>query len=98
MHLSDTLEELPRADVVQLVGPLSAPGHSTAQSSALVHTVGAHAGGQVWALPTPLIVDSAPVAASLRSKDEVRTALDAADTLDVAVCSLGSWSQGASRP
>ena len=96
MHLSDTLEELPRADVVQLVGPLSAPGHSTAQSSALVHTLGAHAGGQVWALPTPLIVDSAAVAASLRSMEEVRTALDAADTLDVAVVSLGAWSPGAS--
>ena len=96
MHLSDTLEELPRADVVQLVGPLSAPGHSTAQSSALVHTLGAHAGGQVWALPTPLIVDSGAVAASLRSMEEVRTALDAADTLDVAVVSLGAWSPGAS--
>lgn len=96
MHLPDALEELPQADVVQLVGPLSAPGHSTAQSSALVHTLGAHAGGQVWALPTPLIVDSAAVAASLRSMEEVRTALDAADTLDVAVVSLGAWSPGAS--
>src|SRR5690625_6376737 len=47
MHLPDALEELPQADVVQLVGPLSAPGHSTAQSSALVHTLGSHAGGQV---------------------------------------------------
>ncbi|WP_193105951.1 sugar-binding transcriptional regulator [Brachybacterium sp. FME24] len=96
MHLPDFLDDLPAADIVQLVGPLSAPGYSTAQSSALVHTLGAHTGGQLWALPTPLIVDSAQVAASLRSMEEVRTALDAADTLDVAVVSIGAWSAGAS--
>ena len=96
MHLPDSLEALPPADIVQLVGPLSASGHSTAQSSALVHTLGSHADGQVWALPTPLIVDSAQVAASLRAMDEVRSTLDAADALDVAVVSLGAWAAGAS--
>ncbi|MFC7375053.1 sugar-binding transcriptional regulator [Brachybacterium sp. GCM10030267] len=96
MHLPESLDSLPPADIVQLVGPLSAPGYSTAHSSALVHTLGSFSGGQVWALPTPLIVDSAQVAASLRSMDEVRTALDAADSLDVAVVSVGAWSPGAS--
>lgn len=96
LHLPDSLGVLPPADIVQLVGPLSAPGYSTAQSSALVHALGLHTGGQVWALPTPLIVDSAQVAASLRSMEEVRTALDAADSLDVAMVSVGAWSAGAS--
>lgn len=96
MHLPDSLEALPAADVVQLVGPLSTPGYSTAQSSELVHTLGARTGGRIWALPTPLIVDSAQVAASLRSMQEVRTALDAADSLDAAVVSIGAWSAGAS--
>lgn len=96
LHLPDSLGVLPSADIVQLVGPLSAPGYSTAQSSALVHALGRHTGGQVWALPTPLIVDSPQVAASLRSMEEVRSALDAADTLDVAMVSIGAWSAGAS--
>lgn len=96
MHLPDSLGRLPSADVVQLVGSLSTSGYSTAQSSALAHSLGAHTGGQVWALPTPLIVDSAQVAASLRSMDEVRSTLDAADTIDVAMVSIGAWSEGAS--
>lgn len=96
MHLPDSLGTLPSADIVQLVGPLSAPGYSTTESTALVHTLGARTGGRVWALPTPLVVDSPQVAASLRSMEEVRTALDAADALDVAVVSLGAWSAGAS--
>lgn len=96
MHLPDALGPLPPADIVQLVGPLSAAGYSTAQSSGLVHALGRHSGGQVWALPTPLIVDSPQVAASLRAMEEVRTALDAADSLDVATVSIGAWSAGAS--
>ncbi|WP_263312018.1 sugar-binding transcriptional regulator [Brachybacterium atlanticum] len=96
MHLPAALDALPAADIVQLVGPVSTAGHSTAQSSALVHELGARSGGQVWALPTPLIVDSPQVAASLRSMEEVRTALDAADGLDVATVSVGAWADGAS--
>lgn len=96
MRLPAALDELPAADIVQLVGPVSTAGHSTAQSSALVHELGARSGGQVWALPTPLIVDSPQVAASLRSMEEVRTALDAADGLDVATVSVGAWAEGTS--
>lgn len=96
MHLPEVLGPLPSVEIIQLVGPLSAKGYSTAQSSGLVHALGRHVGGQVWALPTPLIVDSPQVAASLRAMDEVRTALDAADTLDVATVSIGAWSAGAS--
>lgn len=96
VHLPDALETLPSADIIQLVGPVSTAGHSTAQSSALVHELGARAGGQVWALPTPLIVDSPQVAASLRAMEEVRTALDAADELDTATVSIGAWAAGTS--
>ncbi|HEX7350537.1 sugar-binding transcriptional regulator [Brachybacterium sp.] len=94
MHLPGALGQLSRADVVQLVGSLSTSGYSTAQSSALAHSLGAHTRGQVWALPTPLIVDSAQVAASLRAMEEVRSTLDAADSLDVATVSIGAWSEG----
>jgi DNA-binding transcriptional regulator LsrR (DeoR family) len=96
LHLPQSLGELPSVDIVQLVGPLSAPGFPAAQSSALVHALGAHTGGQVWSLPTPLIVDSPQVASSLRSMEEVRSALDAADTLDVATVSIGAWAPGTS--
>lgn len=96
MHLPDSLDALPRVDVVQLVGPLSAPGYSSAHSSALIHTLGSFAGGGIWALPTPLIVDSPEVAASLRGMDEVRSALEAADEIDVATVSIGAWWPGAS--
>lgn len=96
MHLPDHLQGLPRVDIVQLVGPLSAPGTSASASSGLVHALGSMAGGQVWPLPTPLIVDSDEVAASLRAMAEVRAALEAADDLDVAVVSVGGWGEGAS--
>ncbi len=96
MHLPEHLDSLPRVDIVQLVGPLSAPGSSTAASSALMHTLGSYSGGQVWPLPTPLIVDSPEVAAALRPMEEVRAALEAADELDVAVVSIGGWGPGAS--
>lgn len=95
-HLPASLETLPSADVVQLAGPLSAPGYTSSHSSALIHTLGSFTGAKVWSLPTPLVVDSAQIAASLRSMDEVRTALDAADELDVAVISIGAWAAGAS--
>lgn len=96
MHLPDQLDALPAVDVVQLVGPVSASGYSSAHPSALVHALGASAGGRVWALPTPLMVDSAQVATSLRAMEEVRSALDAADALDVAAVSIGAWAEGAS--
>lgn len=96
MHLPEVLGPLPRADVIQLAGSLSSPGVAGSQPSTLVHKIGAVAGGQVWSLPTPLIVDSAPIAASLRSMAEVRTTLDVADGLDVAVVSIGAWADGAS--
>ncbi|NDK33247.1 Cro/Cl family transcriptional regulator [Nesterenkonia sp. Hz 6-5] len=96
MHLPEHLQALPRVDVVQLVGPLSAPGTSAAASSGLVHALGSLAGGQIWPLPTPLIVESDAVAASLRAMAEVRAALEAADDLDVAVVSVGGGGEGAS--
>lgn len=96
MHLPEHLSALPRADIVQLVGPLSAPGTSAAASAALIHTLGSLAGGGVWTLPTPLLVDSDEVAASLRAMDEVRDALEAADALDLAMISIGGWGEGAS--
>lgn len=96
MHLPEHLSALPTVDVVQLVGPLSAPGTTTAASTGLIHTLGSLAGGQVWPLPTPLILDSEEVAASLRGMDEVRAALEAADDLDLAVVSIGAWGEGAS--
>ncbi|WP_070161830.1 MULTISPECIES: sugar-binding transcriptional regulator [Actinomycetes] len=96
MHLPEHLGELPKVDVVQLVGPVSAPGSTTGDSAALVHRLGARAGGQVWPLPTPLIVESPEVAAALRASSEVRSALDAADELDVAVIAIGAWDAGIS--
>lgn len=96
MNLPEHLTSLPIVDVVQLVGPLSAPGTSTAASTGLIHALGSLAGGQVWPLPTPLVVDNEEVAASLRAMDEVRAALEAADDLDLAVISIGGWGEGAS--
>lgn len=96
MHLPEHLSSLPRVDIVQLVGPLSAPGTSAAASTGLIHTLGSLARGQIWPLPTPLIVDNDDVAASLRAMAEVRAALEAADDLDFAVVSVGGWGEGAS--
>ncbi|NLS10890.1 Cro/Cl family transcriptional regulator [Nesterenkonia sp. MY13] len=96
MHLPEHLRSLPEVDIVQLVGPLSAPGTSTAASTGLIHTLGSLAGGQVWPLPTPLVVDNDEVASSLRGMTEVGAALEAADELDVALVSIGGWGEGAS--
>lgn len=96
MHLPDHLNSLPSVDLVQLVGALSTPGSSSGASSALIHSLGALTGGEVWPLPTPLILDSAEVAAALRNTDEVSAALEAADDLDVAVIAIGGWGPGSS--
>lgn len=93
MYLPDYVQALPSVDVVQLVGSLSSPG---ASASSLIHALGAKGGGNVWPLPTPLVVGSAEVAASLRNSAEVSAALEAASSLDVAVVALGGWAEGIS--
>lgn len=93
VHLPEFVQALPAVDVVQLVGSLSSPG---ASASSLIHALGAKGGGNVWPLPTPLVVGSAEVAASLRHSAEVSAALEAASSLDVAVVAIGGWAEGIS--
>lgn len=88
------LPELPGCDVVQLAGAITVTGGSG--SGALIHQLGAAAGGRTWPLPAPLIVESAETAASLRRQPEISDALQAAGMLDVAVVALGDWSTGKS--
>ncbi len=88
------LPTLPGCDVVQLAGSITVTGGSG--SGALIHRLGAAAGGRTWPLPAPLILETAETAASLRRQPEISDALKAAEDLDVAVVALGDWVAGRS--
>ena len=93
-EMAGHLPTLPDCDVVQLAGSISVTGGGG--SGSLIHRLGQVAGGRIWPLPAPLIVETAETAASLRRQAEIADALHAADNLDVAVVSLGDWAPGKS--
>lgn len=86
------LPSLPGCDMVQLAGDLTIGNDGG--SGQLLHRLGLVSGGRVWPLPAPLLVESAETAASLRRQPEISAALDRADSLDIAVVALGTWTEG----
>ncbi|WP_309081448.1 sugar-binding domain-containing protein [Zhihengliuella sp.] len=87
--MASRLARLPQCDIVQLAGDLKVGNDGG--SGQLLHRLGAAAGGRTWPLPTPLIVETAETAASLRRQPEISEALARADGLDVAVVAVGTW-------
>lgn len=93
-HAVRGLQHLPRVPVVQLTGSLIIPGQSTAFD--LVRNVAAITDGVGYAFQAPLIMPTADGADAVRRHEDVRRAMDAIESVTIALCSIGSWSPGAS--
>jgi DNA-binding transcriptional regulator LsrR (DeoR family) len=89
------LPPLPACAVVQLVG--SVPSlELDVNSSELVRRLAERAGGRVYPLHVPLILQSADVAEALRSDSTLRQTLDMFARVTRAVVGIGAWVEGGS--
>lgn len=93
-HAVRGLNRLPRVPVVQLTGSLIIPGQSTAFD--LVRDAAAITGGAGYGFHAPLIMPTVDGADAVRRQEDVRRAMDAVESVTIALCSIGSWSPGAS--
>lgn len=89
------LHALPRLTVVQLTGSVS--GGFGSSPIEILRTAALRSGGAVYPIFSPLIVEDAQTAASLRQHPEIRTALDHFPTVTTAVTSVGSWEPPSSQ-
>lgn len=88
------VSSLPPCNVVQLAGGQPVPG--SGNSLELVHQLGRHPGVRTWPLWTPLVVENADTAESLRRQPEIAETLAKADELDAAIVAVGAWLPGLS--
>ncbi|MDF9277434.1 sugar-binding domain-containing protein [Arthrobacter sp. EH-1B-1] len=87
--MAAALPTLPRIAVVQLTGTV---GAELADSPVeMVRMVAQNSGGSARTIFTPMVVDDARTAASLRAQSDVANVLALMDHLDAAVLALGSW-------
>ncbi|MEQ3553800.1 sugar-binding domain-containing protein [Pseudonocardia nematodicida] len=96
---SRVIERLPRrlrrlapCQVVQLAGALTFPGDRLG-SVEVVREVARIAGGTAFPFYAPLVVDDPGAAEALRRQPEIARCLDRVARLDVAVVSVGYWSE-----
>lgn len=89
------LPPLPACAVVQLVG--SVPSlELDVNSTELVRRLAERAGGRVYPLHVPLILQSANVAEALRSDPNLRQTLDVFPLVTRAIVGIGAWVEGES--
>jgi DNA-binding transcriptional regulator LsrR (DeoR family) len=89
------LPPLPACAVVQLVG--SVPSlELEVNSTELVRRLAERAGGRVYPLHVPLILQSADIAEALRSDPNLRQTLDMFPRVTRAVVGIGAWVEGES--
>lgn len=93
--LTDVLPPLPRATVVQIVGSVPSADLNV-NSLELLRRLGECTGGPVHALHVPMVLDSAEVAASLRSAGYVARTLSTFGDLTCALVGIGAWHTGGS--
>lgn len=85
---------LPRIPVVQLCGSLVIDGESTATD--MVRLAAGVSGGSSHVFHAPLIMPTASGAGAVRRQPDVARALAAAETVTIALASVGSWNATAS--
>lgn len=89
------LPQLPACAVVQLVG--SVPSlELEVNSTELVRRLAERAGGRVYPLHVPLILQSVDVAEALRSDPNLRQTLDMFSRVTRAIVGIGAWVEGGS--
>jgi DNA-binding transcriptional regulator LsrR (DeoR family) len=89
------LSRLPACAVVQIVGSVPTL-ELDVNSMEVVRRVGDCAGGPVYPLPVPLLVDSPEMAAALRSDPHVHKTIAMFDQLTKAVVGIGAWTASGS--
>ena len=89
------LARLPGCTVVQLVGSVPTL-ELDVNSMELVRRVAESAGGPVYPLPVPMLVDSPEMAAALRRDPHVHKTIEMFDHLTRAVVGIGSWTASGS--
>jgi DNA-binding transcriptional regulator LsrR (DeoR family) len=89
------LSRLPGCTVVQLVGSVPTL-ELDVNSMELVRRVAECAGGAVYPLPVPMLVDSPEMAAALRRDPHVHKTIDMFDRLTKAVVGIGAWTASGS--
>ncbi len=89
------LTRLPRCAVVQIVGSVPTL-ELNVNSMELLRRVAECAGGPVYPLHVPLLVDGAEMARALRSDPHVGQTLAMFDHLTLAIVGIGAWTAGGS--
>jgi DNA-binding transcriptional regulator LsrR (DeoR family) len=89
------LSRLPSCAVVQIVGSVPTL-ELDVNSMEVVRRVADCAGGPVYPLPVPLLVDSPEMAAALRSDPHVHKTIAMFDQLTKAVVGIGAWTASGS--
>ena len=89
------LSRLPACTVVQIVGSVPTL-ELDVNSMEVVRRVADCAGGPVYPLPVPLLVDSPEMAAALRSDPHVHKTIAMFDQLTKAVVGIGAWTASGS--
>jgi DNA-binding transcriptional regulator LsrR (DeoR family) len=89
------LTSLPRCTVVQIVGSVPTL-ELDVNSMELVRRVADCAGGPVFPLHAPLLVDRPETAAALRGDPHVRKTIEMFDRLTKAVVGIGAWTASGS--
>ncbi len=89
------LSRLPGCTVVQLVGSVPTL-ELDVNSMELVRRVAECAGGPVYPLPVPMLVDSPEMAAALRRDPHIHKTIEMFDRITRAVVGIGSWTASGS--
>jgi DNA-binding transcriptional regulator LsrR (DeoR family) len=83
------IDNLPACTVVQIVGGVAA--NLNINSMELVRQLAEHAGGPVYPLHVPMLLDSPAAAGSLRQEYHVRRTFEMFGKLTKAVVGIGAW-------
>jgi len=83
------IDVLPACTIVQIVGGV--PANLNINSMELVRQLADHAGGQVYPLHVPMLLDSPAAAATLREEFHVRRTFEMFAKLTKAVVGIGTW-------
>lgn len=83
------IDDLPRCDVVQIVGGV--PADLTISALELVRQVAERGGGRAYPLHVPMLLDSPVAAEALRNEQHVRKTFAMFDRLTHAVVGIGAW-------
>jgi len=85
-----TIDEIPKCDVVQLVGGISSSASSSDAMDVLARFTSA-CRGRLSALDAPLVVSDPRTAEGLRGEASIKHALAKVRDLDAAIVGIGSW-------